>query len=127
MVNTVKPKAKLTPTKPIPKLMGLSPSKNLADKTALPQPPNTNQKVPINSAANFLLSIIRLLRNAKENCYQGLVQVSPPEVANQIDGDPPIVGEQGKHIWLAGQLELPLSGDLFTDSYFGIPVDSRYD
>jgi hypothetical protein len=44
MVNTVKPNANETPTNPIPK-----PGKPAA-KTALPQPPNTNQNVPKNSA-----------------------------------------------------------------------------
>src|ERR1043166_7323529 len=44
IVSTVNPKAKATPTKPIPRLG------NAAARTALPHPPNTNQKVPKNSA-----------------------------------------------------------------------------
>src|SRR5262245_48654450 len=45
MVSTVKPKASATPCNPIPTLG------NAADRTALPQPPKTSQKVPMNSAA----------------------------------------------------------------------------
>jgi hypothetical protein len=45
IVNTVKPNASATPSKPIPT------SGNAADNTALPHPPNTNQNVPMNSAA----------------------------------------------------------------------------
>lgn len=49
MVTTVKPNAIATPTKPIPN------SGYAADKTALPHPPRTNHKVPINSATNFFI------------------------------------------------------------------------
>src|SRR5271156_4883910 len=45
MVSTVRPKARATPTKPIPRLG------KAAARTALPQPPKTSQKVPKNSAA----------------------------------------------------------------------------
>jgi hypothetical protein len=44
-VSTVKPNAKATPRNPIPV------SGNFAAKTAAPQPPNTSQNVPKNSAA----------------------------------------------------------------------------
>jgi hypothetical protein len=44
IVNTVKPKANETPSNPIPTFG------NAAAKTALPQPPSTSQKVPMNSA-----------------------------------------------------------------------------
>src|SRR5450759_559814 len=44
MVSTVRPKARATPSNPIPT------SGNLAASTALPQPPSTNQNVPTNSA-----------------------------------------------------------------------------
>jgi hypothetical protein len=44
MVMTVKPNASATPANPIPK-----PGKAAAS-TALPQPPKTSQKVPMNSA-----------------------------------------------------------------------------
>src|ERR1035438_6443701 len=44
MVRTVRPKARATPAKPIPR-----PGKAAAS-TALPHPPKTSQKVPINSA-----------------------------------------------------------------------------
>src|ERR1700761_4058048 len=44
MVTTVRPKAKATPTKPIPR------AGKAAASTALPQPPKTSQKVPKNSA-----------------------------------------------------------------------------
>jgi hypothetical protein len=40
----VRPKAKETPSNPMPTFG------NAAARTALPQPPNTNQKVPRNSA-----------------------------------------------------------------------------
>jgi hypothetical protein len=53
MVNTVKPKAKDTPSKPMPKLFAAS--GNAAAKTALPQPANTSQKVPKNSANNLFM------------------------------------------------------------------------
>jgi hypothetical protein len=46
--GTVSPKARLTPAKPIPN------SGKPAASTAEPQPPNTSQNVPINSAANRL-------------------------------------------------------------------------
>lgn len=48
-VRTVKPNANDTPANAIPKL-GIP-----AAKTALPQPPNTSQKVPKNSANNFFM------------------------------------------------------------------------
>src|SRR5271154_4315222 len=49
MVSTVSPKAKATPTKPMPSCG------NAAARTALPHPPNTSQKVPRNSAVSFLV------------------------------------------------------------------------
>ncbi len=48
-VNTVRPKAKETPTSPIP-----TPGTPAA-KTAAPQPPRTSHAVPINPATNFSL------------------------------------------------------------------------
>src|SRR6187399_985869 len=48
MVTTVRPNASETPTRPIPT------SGNFAASTALPQPPNTSQNVPNNSAAERL-------------------------------------------------------------------------
>jgi hypothetical protein len=50
IVNTVKPNASETPTKPMPN------SGYPAAKTALPQPPKTNQNVPINSALSFFFN-----------------------------------------------------------------------
>jgi len=47
IVKTVSPNANATPRNPIP-VLG-----NAAARTAAPQPPNTNQKVPKNSADNF--------------------------------------------------------------------------
>src|SRR5260221_5632740 len=47
MVRTVRPKASATPTSP------MSISGNFAASTALPQPPKTSQKVPMNSAPSF--------------------------------------------------------------------------
>ena len=44
MVRTVSPKARETPTKPIPS------EGKAAARTALPHPPKTSQKVPKNSA-----------------------------------------------------------------------------
>src|SRR4030095_12682984 len=44
MVRTLRPKARDTPRRPIPTLG------NAAASTALPQPPRTSQKVPMNSA-----------------------------------------------------------------------------
>src|ERR1700727_744749 len=52
MVRTVRPKAKATPTKPIPRLG------KAAASTALPQPPRTSQKVPKNSAMQRRESVI---------------------------------------------------------------------
>src|SRR5579863_10310331 len=49
MVTTVSPKARATPSRPIP-TWGKA-----AASTALPQPPSTSQKVPMNSAASFLV------------------------------------------------------------------------
>jgi hypothetical protein len=51
MVNTVKPKARATPSTPIPE----------AANTALPQPPNTSQNVPNNSVVERLSKDIRFL------------------------------------------------------------------
>src|SRR5580704_16272050 len=48
MVSTVSPNARATPAKPIPR-----PGKAAAS-TALPHPPKTSQKVPINSANDLL-------------------------------------------------------------------------
>src|SRR4029077_6367721 len=50
MVSTVRPKASATPKSPMPTFG------NAAASTALPHPPNTSQKVPINSAAARLVS-----------------------------------------------------------------------
>src|SRR5580704_9058142 len=56
MVSTVRPNARATPAKPIPR-----PGKAAAS-TALPHPPKTSQKVPINSAnALFDSGIQRVL------------------------------------------------------------------
>jgi hypothetical protein len=52
MVKTVNPKASETPTKPIP-----APGK-LQANNALPQPPNTSQYVPKNSANSFFIMLI---------------------------------------------------------------------
>src|SRR4051812_32386748 len=49
MVSTVNPKAKATPMKPMPR------AGKAAASTALPQPPNTSQKVPMNSANDRLI------------------------------------------------------------------------
>src|SRR5580765_3885405 len=52
MVSTVRPKANATPRNPIPRLG------KAAASTALPQPPRTNQKVPMNSArARFAIGM----------------------------------------------------------------------
>jgi hypothetical protein len=53
IVSTVRPNASETPTSPIPKLESVPP--NAAASTALPQPPNVNQKVPKTSAASFFV------------------------------------------------------------------------
>jgi hypothetical protein len=55
MVSTVRPKASATPRNPIP-VTG-----NVAASTALPQPPKTNQKVPMNSAVSLRESGMFLL------------------------------------------------------------------
>src|SRR5579859_5306944 len=56
IVKTVKPKAKAMPSIPIP-ICG-----KLEERTTLPHPPNTSQKVPINSAiARFERGIRSLL------------------------------------------------------------------
>src|SRR4051794_10873198 len=49
--NTVRPKARDTPSRPIPT------SGNAAASTALPQPPRTSQNVPIASATYFFAFI----------------------------------------------------------------------
>src|ERR1700704_1767509 len=58
MVRTVNPKARATPAKPMPRLG------NAAASTALPQPPNTSQNVPKNSAVARRPSVIVFLLNA---------------------------------------------------------------
>jgi hypothetical protein len=50
IVTTVNPKANATPSRPIPTLG------NAAARTALPQPPRTNQNVPKNSALYFFIA-----------------------------------------------------------------------
>jgi hypothetical protein len=53
MVKTVRPKARATPSSPIPTLG------KAAAKTALPHPPRTNQNVPTNSAPYcFILPLL---------------------------------------------------------------------
>jgi hypothetical protein len=61
IVSTVKPNAKATPTKPIPRFG------NAAASTALPHPPNTSQNVPINSAVALLLKDIEATPSAHRN------------------------------------------------------------
>lgn len=58
MVTTVKPNVIAIPTNPIPN------SGYAAERTALPHPPKTNQRVPINSETNFLhfISIMMVYR-----------------------------------------------------------------
>src|SRR4051794_33005956 len=51
IVNTVSPNASDTPRSPIPRFELVPPK--AAARTALPQPPNTSQNVPKNSAASF--------------------------------------------------------------------------
>src|SRR5208282_553391 len=53
MVSTVKPKARATPTNPMPSVG------KPAASTAAPHPPKTSQKVPKNSARARLLRVIR--------------------------------------------------------------------
>jgi hypothetical protein len=48
-VSTARPNASATPRNPIPTEL---PSVGLAANTAAPQPPKTNQNVPMNSAAS---------------------------------------------------------------------------
>jgi len=48
-IDTLPSKARATPRNPIP--TETPPERNLAANTALPQPPKTNQNVPIISAA----------------------------------------------------------------------------
>src|SRR3954451_1307045 len=51
IVSTVNPKAKATPTKPIPTPLSAPVGvRKLAARTALPVPPNTSTNVPANSA-----------------------------------------------------------------------------
>src|SRR6516165_5323302 len=90
MVKTVSPKAKATPRKPIPK------PGNPAAKTAAPQPPNTSQKVPKNSATtrrDMSLSIGSSRANEfiryrlRSERSRTLVTGSDPEVTNaQLTG-----------------------------------------
>src|SRR5215472_11645400 len=54
IVSIAKPNARATPRRPTPR------SGNAADRTAVPQPPNTSQKVPRNSAAALLVRGILL-------------------------------------------------------------------
>src|SRR5208282_2274315 len=57
MVSTVRPKAKATPSNPMPTLG------KAAARTALPHPPSTNQNVPKNSAPYcFICSSFQLTR-----------------------------------------------------------------
>jgi hypothetical protein len=70
MVITVRPKARDTPSKPIPT------SGNAAAKTALPHPPRTNQKVPINSAPYFFIIY---------SLYVVYWSVSVPEIMADFD------------------------------------------
>src|SRR5271165_2124262 len=59
MVSRVRPKAKATPRKPMPKWPAPgSPAGKAAASTALPHPPNTSQKVPKNSAVARLPIVI---------------------------------------------------------------------
>src|SRR5271168_129618 len=55
MVRTVRPKARATPRKPMPR------AGNAAARTAAPHPPKTSQNVPKNSAETFLASDMRSL------------------------------------------------------------------
>src|SRR5262245_10465089 len=64
IVSTLKPKARAMPKKPMP-VLG-----NFDASTAAPQPPKTSQKVPMNSAATFFISvIIKLLSVSGRRVY----------------------------------------------------------
>ncbi len=64
MVSTVRPKAIATPRKPTPSPVSVSPLTNIAANTAVPQPPNTSQKVPRNSAPKALDSRAFIVRSS---------------------------------------------------------------
>src|SRR6266480_3751395 len=63
MVSTVRPKANATPTKPIPRLG------KAAANTAAPQPPNTSQKVPKNSATTRRDMSLSIVSSPHENWF----------------------------------------------------------
>jgi hypothetical protein len=71
IVRRDKPNASETPRKPKPKKFAVSGNcaslGNTAASTALPQPPNTNQNVPMNSAIHRFVSdiVVELLNQSK--------------------------------------------------------------
>src|SRR5258705_2751921 len=65
-VSTVRPNASATPRKPIPS--DVPSDMNFAANTALPQPPNTNQKVPMNSAASRCSIVGSRMRDSSVGC-----------------------------------------------------------
>lgn len=78
-MSKVSPKAKATPAKPIPRFG------KAAAKTALPQPPNTSQNVPKNSAKQRLLRVTNTSArtvSAYSDCAEGLDQNKMPLIAN---------------------------------------------
>src|SRR5258705_11014658 len=65
-VSTVRPNASATPRKPIPS--DVPSDMNFAANTALPQPPNTNQNVPMNSAASRCSIVGSRMRDSSVGC-----------------------------------------------------------
>src|SRR5690606_30780375 len=75
IVSTVRPKANETPSRPMPTLG------KAAASTALPQPPNTNQKVPRNSAVQrLLIDTIALLRSKHNRGGMTTPSAPPPQL-----------------------------------------------
>src|SRR4029077_11263881 len=65
-VSTVRPNASATPRNPIPS--DVPSDGNFAANTALPQPPNTNQNVPMNSAASRCSIVGSRIRDSSRGC-----------------------------------------------------------
>src|SRR5215204_2279664 len=110
----MKPKAIPTPRKPIPCWTWLS-VKNSAARTALPQPPNTSQNVPRNSAPSLatrdrsrilLLRVVASRPPIPRGCppHHGVGQPRRHQRPNSVLSDPPVTNKAETVVILSRRL-----------------------
>src|SRR5215213_8976573 len=130
----MKPKARPTPRKPIPSWTWLS-VKNSAARTALPQPPNTSQNVPRNSAPSLatrdrsrilLLRVVLRADRQSERSHSAAPSRPPPADISDFQGlqsvprraiDPTAAGDEDR-----GRSKITSQGQSLVQEGHGVHV-----